>query len=80
MATAGRREARALQRGHADLHSGYRLPRSPGPTPPAQRRSMRMKGLGLYVLADLPVDVVVALEQQERAGQAKRIERPLGKR
>jgi hypothetical protein len=48
--------------------------------PPAQRRPMRMFGLSLFVLADLPVDVVVALEQQERTGQAKRIERPLGKR
>jgi hypothetical protein len=41
---------------------------------------MRVWGLSLFVLADLPVDVVVVLEQQERAGQAKRIERPLGKR
>ena len=32
------------------------------------------------VLADLPVDVVAVLEQQERAGQAKRTERALRKR
>jgi hypothetical protein len=48
--------------------------------PPAQRRPMRMYGLSGLVLADLPVDVVAVLEQQERAAQAKRIERPLGKR
>jgi hypothetical protein len=39
-----------------------------------------MYGLSALVLADLPVDVVAVLEQQERARQAKRIERPLGKR
>jgi hypothetical protein len=32
------------------------------------------------VLADLPVDRGVVLEQQERAGQAKRTERALPKR
>jgi hypothetical protein len=41
---------------------------------------MRMDRLAVLVLADLPVDVAVVLEQQERACQAKRIERPLGKR
>jgi hypothetical protein len=48
--------------------------------PPAQRRPMRMVRLKVLVLIDLPVDVVAVLEQQERAGQAKGIERPLGKR
>jgi hypothetical protein len=56
------------------------LPGAPRVLTPAQRRPMRVWGLSLFVLADLPVDVVVVLEQQERAGQAKRIERPLGKR
>jgi len=41
---------------------------------------MRVYGLTGLVLADLPVDVVAVLEQKERARQAKRIERPLGKR
>lgn len=31
------------------------------------------------VLIDLPVDPLVVLDQQERAGEAKRIERPLPK-
>jgi hypothetical protein len=34
----------------------------------------------VLVLIDLPVDVVVVLEQQERAGQAQGTERALGKR
>jgi hypothetical protein len=59
---------------------GGRLARSSRGPPPAQRRSMRMVRLRVLVLADLPVDVVAVLEQQERAGQAKGIERPLGKR
>jgi hypothetical protein len=42
---------------------------------PAQRRPVRMVRLFVLVLADLPVDVVVVLEQQERAGEAKRTER-----
>jgi hypothetical protein len=41
---------------------------------------MRMWRPDPAVLADLPVDVVAVLEQQEGAGQAKRTERPLGKR
>jgi hypothetical protein len=36
---------------------------------------MRMIYLAQLVLADLPVDLVVVLEQQERADEAKRIER-----
>ncbi len=35
---------------------------------------MRMIHLGPLVLVDLPVDVVVVLEQQERAGKAKHTE------
>jgi hypothetical protein len=41
---------------------------------------MRVKGLSSLVLVDLPVDFAVVLEQQERAGQAKRIECALRKR
>ncbi len=37
-----------------------------------QRRPMWMLHLGALVLADLPVDLVVVLEQQERAGHAER--------
>jgi len=47
------------------------------PECPAQRRPVRMIHLGPLVLVDLPVDVVVVLEQQERAGKAKRTERAL---
>jgi hypothetical protein len=38
--------------------------------PSAQRRSMRVRYTGALDLADLPVDRVVVLEQQERAGHA----------
>jgi hypothetical protein len=43
--------------------------------PCSQRRAMRMIYLTQLVLADLPVDLVVVLEQQERADEAKRIAR-----
>jgi hypothetical protein len=47
--------------------------------PPAQRRSVRVdRRIGL-VPVDLPVDCVVVLEQEERAGQIQRSERSLGK-
>ena len=62
------------------MDDGGRLPRPSRRAPPAQRRPMRMVRVKVLVLADLPVDVVAVLEQQERAGQAKGIERPLGKR
>jgi hypothetical protein len=64
----------------ADVRRRRRLSRPARCATPAQRRSMRMGRLKMLVLIDLPVDVVVVLEQQERAGQAKGIERPLGKR
>jgi len=47
---------------------------------PAQRRPVRVIRPGLLVLADLPVDLVVVLEQQERAGEAERTERALAER
>jgi hypothetical protein len=56
------------------------LPWAPLRKPPAERRSMHVKDRTRLVPIDLPVDVVVVLEQQERAGQAKRIERALRKR
>jgi hypothetical protein len=61
---------------------GHRLrfARSPVGETPTQRRSMRMVRLGPFVLADLPVDRVVILEQQERTGETKGIERALPKR
>ncbi len=48
--------------------------------PPPQRHPMRMIHPTPLVLADLPVDLGVVLEQQERAGEAKRIERALPQR
>jgi hypothetical protein len=47
--------------------------------PSAQRRSVRVMCAGGLVLADLPVDVVVVLEQQERACHAQSTERALRK-
>jgi hypothetical protein len=35
--------------------------------------------LEMLVPADLPVDTIVVLEQEERAGQIQRAERSLGK-
>jgi hypothetical protein len=59
-----------LKRREAQLHSRSRLARatpgaSAGGAPPLQRRSMRMIHPGPLFLVDLPVDVVVVLEQQE---------------
>jgi hypothetical protein len=57
------------------------LARPPREVAPAQRRPMRMlQRLDPLVLVDLPIDVVVVLEHQERTGEAEGIERPLGKR
>jgi hypothetical protein len=68
-------------RAHAQLFARGRLPRPPPlPTqarPIAQLRPMRMLWFVPLVLVDLPVDVVVVLEQQKRAGEASRIERAL---
>ena len=55
-------------------------PQAIGHRAPSQRRSMRMIYLGPLFPVDLPVDVIVVLEQQERADQAKRIERALPQR
>lgn len=48
-----------------------------GDRAPPQRGPMRMIHLEALLLVDLPVDVVVVLEQQEGANEAKRIERAL---
>jgi len=45
--------------------------------PPAQRRPVWMDLRNRLVPVDLPVDVVVVLEQEERAGQAQGAERAL---
>ena len=75
-----RRGARAADGAKADLRARPRLARPALGRQAAQRRSVRMLRMTVPVLADLPVDVVAVLEQQERAGQAKRTERALRKR
>jgi hypothetical protein len=50
------------------------------PRAPAQRHSVRMGRLQVLVRVDLPVDVIVVLEQKERAGQTQGTECALGKR
>ncbi len=57
-----------------------RLAGTPGYGLPAQRRSVRVWRRPELVPVDLPVDVVVVLEQQKRAGQPQGPERALGKR
>ena len=61
------------------LWSMTKLPRATGCGPSAQRRSMRMWRVARLALVDLPVDVVVVLEHQERAGHANSTERALRK-
>jgi hypothetical protein len=48
--------------------------------PPAQRRPMPVGAADVLVPVDLPVDVVVVLEQQERAGEPQRREGVLRER
>jgi hypothetical protein len=48
-------------------------------TTSTQRRSVRMRYVPCLVLADLPADVVVVLEQQEGAGDPHGTERALRK-
>ena len=71
---------RAPDGGDAVLRRVRELARAPTAEPPAQRRPMRMIHLGPLVLVDLPVDVVVVLEQQERACEADDTEHALRKR
>ncbi len=53
---------------------------APGMAAPAQRHPVRMGRLKVLVRVDLPVDVVVVLEQKERAGQTQGTECALCKR
>jgi hypothetical protein len=63
----------------ADVQGGLWLSRASIDEAPAQRHPVRMV-VDALVLADLPVDVVVVLEQQERARQVQRTEGALRKR
>jgi hypothetical protein len=63
--------------GDTDMAHRRGTPRTAG-GPPAQRRSVRMDRHKRLVPVDLPVDAVVVLEQEERAGQIQRAERSLG--
>jgi len=54
---------KAVDRAQAGVCRLGRPPGTPGPRAPAQRHSVRMKGLCRLVPVDLPVDVVVVLEQ-----------------
>ncbi len=67
-----------VDRGEAVLARPRLLPRTALARAPTQRRSMRVGRLGRLVRVDLPVDVALVLEQQERASQAEGIERTLG--
>jgi hypothetical protein len=66
-------------RAEARLRRGRRLAPPPRFPPLAQRRAVRASPRGLVdrrcvlLLADLPVDLIVVLEQEERAGQRERI-------
>jgi len=66
--------------GQAVVGAGRRGAGSPSAGTPAQRHPVRMLRLRVLVRVDLPVDVVVVLEQEERAGQAQSTECALGKR
>ena len=77
---AGRGWGGWLERAQAHVRALQRLARPAWAQTPAQRHPVRMKGRTSLVLVDLPVDFAVVLEQQERAGQAKRTERALRKR
>jgi len=70
---------RRPQGGQAALRGSRNGPRTQPPTP-AQRRPVRMGRPKVLARVDLPVDVVVVLEQDERAGQTQGTERALGKR
>jgi hypothetical protein len=68
------------QGGDAHLRPRSRLAGPAWAQAPAQRGPVRMDRLSSLVLVDLPVDFMVVLEQQERAGEAKGTERALRKR
>ena len=65
----------SADRTEAERHGRLRLACTSRRQPPTQRRSVGM-GLDLAcTLVDLPVDGVVILERQERAGEIERGER-----
>ena len=73
--------ARPFDRHKAEIGSRRRLARTPANRSPAQRHSMRMWRLTSWLVpVDLPVDGVVVLEREERAGETQRIERAPGER
>ncbi len=74
------RGGRARQRGQADVSRRGGLTWTARGSSPAQRRPVRMGRLPRLAAIDLPVDVVVVLEQQERAGEPQGTERALRKR
>src|SRR6185437_5433444 len=65
--------------GDALVPRGRGRARTALPLPLAQRHPVRVDRLEVLVPVDLPVDAYVVLEQEERAGQVQRAERPLGK-
>jgi hypothetical protein len=70
-----------VDRGHTDVWWRRRLARPSRNGTPAQRRSMRMRCLTRWLVpVDLPVDGIVVLEREERAGEAQCIERAPGER
>jgi hypothetical protein len=64
----------------AHLQPGSRLAGAARAQAPTQRGPVRMDRRSSLVLVDLPVDFMVVLEQQERAGEAKGTERAPRKR
>jgi hypothetical protein len=81
-ASCGPRADRWAAGDGGEAHVGSRggLAGTTGPGPSAQRHPVRVRRLKVLVRVDLPVDVVVVLEQKERAGQAQGTECTLGKR
>jgi hypothetical protein len=53
------------------LRPRSRLTRPPASEPPAQRHPVRMRLTRGLVPVDLPVDGIVVLEHEERAGEAQ---------
>ena len=81
MGSAGRGSPRRSDRREAELRARSRLALPPANGSPAQRHSMRMRRLTRWLVpVDLPVDGIVVLEREERAGEAQRIERAPGER
>jgi hypothetical protein len=81
MGSAGHGSRRRGDRGEAELQRRSRLARTPANKSPAQRHSMRMRRLTEWLVpVDLPIDGIIVLEREERAGEAQGIERAPGER